>query len=132
MDDLPKRLGKPAERALAAAGISRLSQCAKLSEAEVGKLHGVGPKAVAVLRSTLTAQGLSFAGEGAQNAPSADESNNAEGERVYDSPVAWINSHIQEYVESNGAKGHRWRGVQTLLLTTSATLEVDGGYLSSV
>jgi deazaflavin-dependent oxidoreductase (nitroreductase family) len=37
---------------------------------------------------------------------------------VLDSPVGWVNKHIQEYVESDGKKGHRWRGTDTLLLTT--------------
>ena len=39
-------------------------------------------------------------------------------EKVYDSPTAWVRSHIREYVESDGKKGHRWRGLPTLLLTT--------------
>ena len=38
-------------------------------------------------------------------------------EEVHDSPVGWVNQHIRGYVESNGDKGHRWRGVNTLLLT---------------
>jgi deazaflavin-dependent oxidoreductase (nitroreductase family) len=29
-----------------------------------------------------------------------------------------VNQHIRAYVESNGEKGHHWRGVDTLLLTT--------------
>lgn len=38
---------------------------------------------------------------------------------VVDSPVGWVNKHIQKYVESGGAQGHEWRpGVFTLLLTT--------------
>ena len=39
-------------------------------------------------------------------------------EEVFDSPRAWVKSHIQEYVETDGKKGHRWRGLPTLLLTT--------------
>ena len=39
-------------------------------------------------------------------------------EEVVDSPVSWVKQHIRGYVESDGAKGHRWRGVDTLLLTT--------------
>jgi len=39
-------------------------------------------------------------------------------EPVYDSPSGWVKSHIQEYVETDGEKGHQWRGVTTLLLTT--------------
>ncbi|CCH27929.1 nitroreductase family deazaflavin-dependent oxidoreductase [Actinosynnema sp. NPDC047251] len=38
---------------------------------------------------------------------------------VVDSPVGWVNKHIRNYIESDGAKGHEWRsGVYTLLLTT--------------
>ena len=39
-------------------------------------------------------------------------------EQVFDSPQGWVHSHIQEYVESDGKKGHLWRGLSTLLLTT--------------
>lgn len=37
---------------------------------------------------------------------------------VYDSPEEWVNKHIRSYVESEGRKGHTWRGLPTLLLTT--------------
>lgn len=37
---------------------------------------------------------------------------------ILDSPVDWVNKHIRDYVDSNGEKGHRWRGYPTLLLTT--------------
>ena len=38
---------------------------------------------------------------------------------VVDSPVGWVNRHVQRYVASGGEKGHEWRpGVPTLLLTT--------------
>ena len=39
-------------------------------------------------------------------------------EEVYDSPSAWVAQHIRRYVKSDGKKGHLWRGVHTLLLTT--------------
>jgi deazaflavin-dependent oxidoreductase (nitroreductase family) len=39
-------------------------------------------------------------------------------EEVFDSPTGWVAEHIRGYVESDGEKGHHWRGVQTLLLTT--------------
>jgi deazaflavin-dependent oxidoreductase (nitroreductase family) len=39
-------------------------------------------------------------------------------EEISDSPVGWVNQHIRGYVESDGEKGHHWRGVNTLLLTT--------------
>ena len=37
---------------------------------------------------------------------------------VTDSPTGWVAKHIRRYVESDGKKGHRWSGVDTLLLTT--------------
>lgn len=38
--------------------------------------------------------------------------------QIFDSPAGWVAEHIREYVETGGRKGHRWRGVPTLLLTT--------------
>lgn len=61
--DLPKGMGKPAQRALAGAGYSRLDQLAQVREADVLNLHGMGPKAMEVLRRELKARGLSFAGD---------------------------------------------------------------------
>ena len=59
-DGLPAGLGKPAERALAQAGYSRLEQFAQVSETERLTLHGVGPKAVRLLREVLDERGLAF------------------------------------------------------------------------
>ncbi len=58
--DLPK-LSAPAHRALAAAGYTRLEQLTSVSEAEIKKLHGIGPNALKQLRDALAAKGLSFA-----------------------------------------------------------------------
>jgi hypothetical protein len=55
------RLAAPAQRALAAAGIRRLEQLVKFTEAEIKQLHGIGPNALAQLRRALDARGLSFA-----------------------------------------------------------------------
>ena len=33
-------------------------------------------------------------------------------------PGTWQRQHLDQYLASNGEKGHEWRGVQTLLLTT--------------
>ena len=60
--DLPAGLSRPAQRALAAAGIVRLEQLAHVGEDEVLKLHGMGPKGIDQLRRALSARGLSFAG----------------------------------------------------------------------
>jgi DNA-directed RNA polymerase alpha subunit len=59
--DLPTELAKPAQRALAGAGYVRLEQLTKVSEAEVLKLHGMGPKALNQIRRALAAKGQSFA-----------------------------------------------------------------------
>jgi len=59
--DLPAKLGAPAERALAGAGIKNLKQLTKFSEAEIKQLHGVGPNAIGKLRKALAEEGLSFA-----------------------------------------------------------------------
>jgi ERCC4-type nuclease len=48
--NLPESIGKPAIRALLAVNIISLEQVSKLSDAELLSLHGVGPKAVRILR----------------------------------------------------------------------------------
>jgi len=58
--DLPTELAKPAQRALERAGYLRLEQFTKLSEVEVMKLHGMGPKALEQIRRALNDKGLSF------------------------------------------------------------------------
>ena len=58
--DLPK-LSQPAQRALAGAGYTRLEQLTKVSEAEIKRLHGIGPNALTHLRRALEERGLSFA-----------------------------------------------------------------------
>ena len=61
--DLPK-IGAPATRALMAAGYTRLEQLTKVSEAELCRLHGMGPKALRILGEALRARNLSFAEAG--------------------------------------------------------------------
>ena len=59
--DFPPGIGNPATQALIAAGMTRLAQLTKLTEDQLLQIHGVGPKAVGILRSTLDATGRSFA-----------------------------------------------------------------------
>jgi len=59
--DLPPGIGRPAHRALAATGITQLKQLTKISETEVLKLHGVGPKAVRILKEAMSKRNLTFA-----------------------------------------------------------------------
>ncbi|SET59084.1 Helix-hairpin-helix domain-containing protein [Stigmatella erecta] len=62
-DSLPN-IGNSALRALARAGITRLSQVARRSQAELSQLHGVGPKALGILETSLAERGLSFKEQG--------------------------------------------------------------------
>ena len=58
--DLPVGLSAPAQRALVGAGYVRLEQLTMISEAELKKLHGLGPRGIDLLRSALEEKGLSF------------------------------------------------------------------------
>ena len=60
MTDFPKLSG-PAQRALANAGYTEVEQLAGVSEAELLRLHGLGPSAIAPLLEALEALGLSLA-----------------------------------------------------------------------
>lgn len=59
--DFPKSIGRPATDALLTAGYTRLEQLARVREIDIKQLHGVGPKAIRILRATLAERGLSFA-----------------------------------------------------------------------
>ena len=59
--DFPRAIGNPARGALQVAGFSRLKQLTEVTEADLSRLHGMGPKALRILRETLDAKGLSFA-----------------------------------------------------------------------
>ena len=59
--DLPAGLSAPALRALNGAGYVRLKQLTRVSEAELKKLHGMGPRGIDLLRGALEKKGLSFA-----------------------------------------------------------------------
>ncbi len=58
--DLPAGLARPALRALTGAGYTRLEQFTRVSEEQVLQLHGMGPKALDLIRRALAARGLSF------------------------------------------------------------------------
>jgi hypothetical protein len=62
MQNFPAGLSKPAQRALANAGYTDLEQLTQVSAAELGKLHGMGPKAIDLLRGALAEHELAFAG----------------------------------------------------------------------
>ncbi len=54
----PRGLGAPALRALAAAGLTSLERVATVTESELLRMHGMGPKAVRILRDALRLHGL--------------------------------------------------------------------------
>ncbi|TFV65362.1 UNVERIFIED_ORG: DNA-binding protein [Bacillus sp. AZ43] len=59
-EGFPRAIGRPATGALLAAGYTGLSQLDGVPAADLLRLHGVGPKAIAVLREAMTARGLSL------------------------------------------------------------------------
>lgn len=58
--DLPDKIGKTAARELANNGITSLEKLAEYSRKELLEIHGVGPKAIAILGEALAAIGLSY------------------------------------------------------------------------
>lgn len=50
---LPTTIGRPATRALNAANITSLEDLSRLTEKELKNLHGVGPKAIGILKQHL-------------------------------------------------------------------------------
>ena len=58
--DLPNEIGKTAARELAHHGVTSLVQVAAHSKKELLAIHGVGPKAIAILGDALAAKGLQF------------------------------------------------------------------------
>ena len=58
--DLPKTSG-PATDALLGAGYNRLEDFTKATEAEIAGLHGMGPKALRILKAAMADRNLAFA-----------------------------------------------------------------------
>lgn len=59
MSDLPKT-SAPAESALNNIGIYTLEALTKYTEKEILDLHGMGPKAIRILKEVMKDKGLSF------------------------------------------------------------------------
>lgn len=58
--ELPPGLARPAQRALAGAGVTTLEDLTAWTEPELRSLHGMGPKALALLADALDQSDLSF------------------------------------------------------------------------
>lgn len=55
---LPINIGKPATNALLANGIHYLQDLEKISEKDLVNMHGVGPKAIRLLKKALNEKNL--------------------------------------------------------------------------
>lgn len=60
IDGFPQAIGRPARAALLHAGYTGLADLVGTSAAELLALHGVGPRAVQVIRDALAEQGESL------------------------------------------------------------------------
>jgi predicted flap endonuclease-1-like 5' DNA nuclease len=61
--EYPTRLGKTARRALAVHGYTRYEQLTAVSARDLLRIHGVGPKAIRILREELATRGLAYLGD---------------------------------------------------------------------
>ena len=58
--DFPRGVAQPAVRALALIGVTRLTQLVDFRKEDLIMLHGMGPKALATLKTALAEKGLTF------------------------------------------------------------------------
>ncbi|MFD4642635.1 helix-hairpin-helix domain-containing protein [Lentzea sp. NPDC058436] len=63
MSEFPRTIGKVAARELAAHGYTTFDSLTAVSEKELLKIHGVGPKALRILGEELAAQGKAYAAD---------------------------------------------------------------------
>lgn len=70
-DEWPLRPENPARRALREIGVTHLKQLSRFSEKELLKMHGIGPKAIRLLREALAQRGWTFAPSDSARAASA-------------------------------------------------------------
>jgi 3-methyladenine DNA glycosylase AlkD len=107
--ELPK-MSKPANRELHNAGFYRLEQFTDVTEADILKIHGVGPKAVRILNEALNEKGLSFAssskgGDGAAGKKKSREViNKMDAQTVMEELEALGKERMKKMYISNGAK----------------------------
>lgn len=56
----PNGVAQPAVRALASIGVTKVEQLSKHRESDLAALHGMGPKALGILKDALKSKGRSF------------------------------------------------------------------------
>jgi hypothetical protein len=59
--EFPPRMGKVSRRELALAGFTRFEELTKTTPKELLAIHGVGKKAIDILREELGSRGMTFA-----------------------------------------------------------------------
>jgi hypothetical protein len=59
-EPFPRGVSKPAQRALAAAGYTRLDQLTTARVSDLAALHGMGPKALTILKEALKQKRKAF------------------------------------------------------------------------
>lgn len=69
--DLPN-IGRPATSALGQIGVRNVEQLSSYTEREILALHGVGPKAIRILRPAMAERGISFRRDDDQSPPGRD------------------------------------------------------------
>ncbi|TLP92872.1 hypothetical protein FEF26_14315 [Nesterenkonia salmonea] len=58
--DLPNSMGKTAPRELQSAGVDSLQKASERTEKELLAIHGVGPKAIRIMKEAMKEKGLTF------------------------------------------------------------------------
>lgn len=58
--EYPQAIGRTARRQLALSGFTSLDQLTSVTEEELLAIHGVGPKAIRILRDELARRGLAY------------------------------------------------------------------------
>lgn len=119
--DFPEKISAPALRALLNAKITKLSQLTKYTEKEISELHGMGPKALHMLKDSLMAMKKSFKkalldSKGSTTVRHKDGTPWAIGKSVNGKPEGYW-----EWFRKDGVKmrsGHFKKGVQTGEWTT--------------
>lgn len=56
--DLPNSMGKTAPRELQSAGVDSLQKASERTEKELLAIHGVGPKAIRIMKEAMKEKGL--------------------------------------------------------------------------
>jgi len=62
-DTLPAGLSQPALRALASAGVTSLNDFTRIQEADLKRMHGIGPHAMKKIKEKMDLLTLAFLGE---------------------------------------------------------------------